>query len=249
MTGTTGLERLAAALEPVEAECLAAMLHADYPVELVADGLRGDRRREVAPLLAASFDELGGDVGRMASVLVAFATAGRRARDELSIVWSGAAAPSSSGRTTTSVGDELLDAARSYVYATTFSGDGRSPLVAALARAVRRQIDVTVVVDTLGRTNVLNKIGPTLEGARFWTMPRRDDRKYRIVHAKIVLVDDRAALISSANLSAAAAERNLECGVVIHDAEKVIAIRRHFDGLHESGHLIDAKPIGHPAAP
>ncbi len=51
------------------------------------------------------------------------------------------------------------------------------------------------------------------------------------LHAKCVVVDRRAALITSANFTEAAQERNIECGVIIRSTTQVERIHFYFDNL------------------
>jgi phosphatidylserine/phosphatidylglycerophosphate/cardiolipin synthase-like enzyme len=65
-----------------------------------------------------------------------------------------------------------------------------------------------------------------------------DPARRAVLHAKCILVDDRKALVTSANLTDAAHHRNLELGVLLDDVHLALAIRRQFDGLIASGDLL-----------
>lgn len=58
------------------------------------------------------------------------------------------------------------------------------------------------------------------------------------LHAKCVVVDRRAALVTSANFTEAAQERNIECGIVLRHSPLVERIARYFDSLCQSHHFI-----------
>jgi phosphatidylserine/phosphatidylglycerophosphate/cardiolipin synthase-like enzyme len=58
-----------------------------------------------------------------------------------------------------------------------------------------------------------------------------------VMHAKAVLVDASAALITSANFTEAAQSLNIEAGVIIRNAHLVNRLVRYFDGLVTEGHL------------
>ena len=60
------------------------------------------------------------------------------------------------------------------------------------------------------------------------------------LHAKCIVVDDERALITSANFTEAAHERNIEAGTVITDAVLARALRAQFDTLVDHGVL---KPL------
>jgi phosphatidylserine/phosphatidylglycerophosphate/cardiolipin synthase-like enzyme len=57
------------------------------------------------------------------------------------------------------------------------------------------------------------------------------------LHAKCVVVDHRAALITSANFTEAAQERNIECGVIMRHSPIVEQLHRYFKTLCESRQL------------
>lgn len=59
----------------------------------------------------------------------------------------------------------------------------------------------------------------------------RDGQRRSSLHAKCVVVDRSAALITSANFTEAAQERNIECGIVIRHRPFVERLYRYFETL------------------
>ncbi len=57
------------------------------------------------------------------------------------------------------------------------------------------------------------------------------------LHAKCVVVDRRVALVTSANFTEAAQERNVEAGVLVHSARFAARLADHFGALAEVGLL------------
>jgi phosphatidylserine/phosphatidylglycerophosphate/cardiolipin synthase-like enzyme len=57
------------------------------------------------------------------------------------------------------------------------------------------------------------------------------------LHAKIIVVDDRIALVGSANLTGRAMEANLECGILIRGGRQPRAISEHIAELRAQGCL------------
>jgi phosphatidylserine/phosphatidylglycerophosphate/cardiolipin synthase-like enzyme len=53
------------------------------------------------------------------------------------------------------------------------------------------------------------------------------------LHAKCIVVDRRIALVTSANFTEAAQQRNIEAGVLVRDAGFAERIAKYFDGLLE----------------
>ena len=52
-----------------------------------------------------------------------------------------------------------------------------------------------------------------------------------VLHAKAVVVDHEAVFITSANLTAAALDRNIELGVLIRHRVLATSVANHFRGL------------------
>ena len=59
-----------------------------------------------------------------------------------------------------------------------------------------------------------------------------------ILHAKAVIADDEAAFVTSANLTEAAFDRNIEVGVLTRDRALAASLARHFGTLIERGLLL-----------
>lgn len=64
------------------------------------------------------------------------------------------------------------------------------------------------------------------------------------LHAKCVVVDDTRALVTSANFTEAAQERNLEAGTLVHDATFARSLRSQFESLVTHGVLQRVPGLG-----
>jgi phosphatidylserine/phosphatidylglycerophosphate/cardiolipin synthase-like enzyme len=62
-----------------------------------------------------------------------------------------------------------------------------------------------------------------------------DPQKRAVMHAKVLVVDGRWALVSSANFTEAAQERNMEAGVLVEDVRFSERVERQFSELVEEG--------------
>jgi len=58
-----------------------------------------------------------------------------------------------------------------------------------------------------------------------------------VLHAKAVVTDDELVLITSANLTEAALDRNIELGLLVHDRALAASVSSHFRVLIETGLL------------
>lgn len=59
-----------------------------------------------------------------------------------------------------------------------------------------------------------------------------------VMHAKVVIIDDAAALVTSANFTEAAQNRNIEAGVLLRQPRQVRRIRSFFEGLIDERSLV-----------
>jgi phosphatidylserine/phosphatidylglycerophosphate/cardiolipin synthase-like enzyme len=64
-----------------------------------------------------------------------------------------------------------------------------------------------------------------------------EGNKRAVLHAKAVVVDARWTLLTSANFTEAAHERNIEAGVVVDDVQLATRVTRQFDQFVEAGIL------------
>jgi cardiolipin synthase A/B len=110
-------------------------------------------------------------------------------------------------------------------------------VIASLAGAITRGVTVSVVADERVRQDgqdnrrILMSAWPpgvTLPKLLTWRLPPGD--QHLKLHAKVLVADRRDALVTSANLTSYAMDRNMEMGVRIigHPADD---IARHFDLL------------------
>lgn len=186
--------------------------------------------------LKGSFDMVGGAV--LATVLRGFAAAAQASATDLRPVWSGPTFDGDGDHTTSAIA-HLIDEAKEDVFASTFSATADSEFVKALWRAIARGVRTTLLVDSeIKDGQTAGMLGRKLKGARFWTY-KHPDGGYSAQHSKVVIVDSRSAFITSANLSTAGAERNLEAGVIIHDPEFASRMRQRFTKLWEHGAVTD----------
>ena len=181
---------------------------------------------------------------------VAAVQAFRRQVPETQVVWTGPRVEGSFLRATREVVREILRGARAellvvgYWIAAREDGEGIiEEAIALLAEAVGRRVRVTVVVDERiradGRDNrsVLVSawpIGVPLPKIFTWRLPPGD--QHLKLHAKVIVADRGDALVTSANLTSYAMDRNMEMGVRIvgRPASDIV---RHFDLLEANGVL------------
>ncbi|MFF2371639.1 DISARM system phospholipase D-like protein DrmC [Agromyces sp. NPDC058110] len=233
------LEQLARVVSPSQALKLASSLEIDGNV-LKASTKLSDASAQA--LLAECFASLGASL--LAGVLRGFAAAAEANATDLRPVWSGPTFPGDGDHTTAALA-HLIDEATEDVFASTYSASPTSLYLAALWKAVARGVKTTVLLDPkLNGGKTAAWVQEKLTGARF--LGFRPGPDGGVQHAKVVIVDSRVAFITSANLSEAAHEKNLETGVVIRDPEFASTLRQRFAALYAEGHLY---PLDPPKAP
>lgn len=176
-----------------------------------------------------------------AGLLIGAAKARQNLRSErgVDVVWTGPPSAVHTARLTSAVVSELIDSARTELLLVSYASYPPTSLSTALAAAATRGVQVTVLLEQQADN-------PRFTGsASFsrlpvtrlsWPAHRREAGA--ALHAKIIVVDRRVALIGSANLTGHAFEKNFECGILLRDADNARVIARHIDSLREIGVLV-----------
>jgi len=166
------------------------------------------------------------------------------------VVWSGPDVPGLYARDTRQVYEELLGSAQRSIWASTyvfFDGPKAFEMLA-------RHMEETPALEVTLLLNIQRKWGDTTSSEdlvrrfadRFWKTdwpgalhprvfydPRALDpeRPGGVLHAKAVVADDEAVFITSANLTEAALDRNIELGLLVRDRALALAVAAYFQGL------------------
>lgn len=177
----------------------------------------------------------------LAGLLSGAARAVERARQHQSVkvVWTGPESGVHGSRLTAAAVIELIDSARQEILLVSFATQTEPTIRDALAQAVARGVAVTMLTerpeDNPGYSSARTPF-PGLRALRLhW--PASERPPHTSLHAKIIVVDDRVALVGSANLTSRAMEDNLECGILIHGGPQPRAIRDHITSLYATGIL------------
>ena len=232
---TAEIARLGELLSAEEAKSIAAALRQVKLPHVAAKRAYPAHRSEIQRLLKKLL-EGDRDMSRVAAVLDGIAAVPQAERPVA--VWTSPSVPGSDGHTTLAALD-MINNACAFVYAATYSAGKDSPHLLSLRNALDRGVSVTVVVDVKERSDAAALIAQQLHGAHVWTLAEPEDGQWAIQHSKLIAVDDRASLVTSANFSTAAAMRSLECGMLSKDALIAAGIREHLQNLHAHGVLVD----------
>jgi phosphatidylserine/phosphatidylglycerophosphate/cardiolipin synthase-like enzyme len=166
------------------------------------------------------------------------------------LVWSGPEVPGLHARDTRRVYDELLGSAEHTIWASTFAFFEGPKAFEVLAR----RMDSTPKLRVTLLLNIQRKRGDTTASDslvrgftdHFWGIdwpgssrphvfydPRAldSDGPGGVLHAKAVVADEGAVFITSANLTEAALDRNIELGVLIRDRPLALTVGGYFQSL------------------
>ena len=172
------------------------------------------------------------------------------------LVWSGPEVPGLHARDTRRVYEELFDNAERSVWVSTYAYfDGPQ----AFAHLAQRMDDVpglrvTILLniqrargDTTAEDQLVRRFTDQFWGKDWpgksqpavYYDPRSLDPAgpSGVLHAKAVVVDDEAVFITSANLTAAALDRNIELGVLIRHRALATSVSNHFQALIDTHRL------------
>lgn len=174
---------------------------------------------------------------------------GLRARREASArrsrpVWTGPAATGEQ-RLTAAVLHDLVSGARERVLLVSFAAYTLAELAGDLEAASARGCQVDVVFETEedsagAYSGPQSKAFGALCGARRWRWPADQRTPGAVLHAKLLVVDGRRALVGSANLTPQALTANLEAGVLIEDPDLAAEFEAHIRTLIARGTLVGA---------
>lgn len=185
------------------------------------------------------------DLHYASGALLAAAVAVERAREQqlVDVVWTGPASAVTTARLTPAVVAELLGEARTEVLIIGYAVQETAGITSALQAAAERGVAITLLLERQEDNPHFDQKSAPLGGvpARRLSWPASSRGLHASLHAKVLVVDRSAALIGSANLTGAAMERNLECGLLLRGGPHPGRIMEHVDSLYAQGHLLRLK--------
>ncbi len=168
------------------------------------------------------------------------------------LVWSGPEVSGLHARHTRRVYEELLSSAERTVLASTYAFFDGPKAFDVLARRMDSKpgLRVTLLLNIQRKKGDMTAAGDLVRrfADRFWGVdwpgvsrptvyydPRALDLDgpSGVLHAKAVVVDDEVVFVTSANLTEAALDRNIEIGLLVRDRALAASVASHFRGLIE----------------
>jgi phosphatidylserine/phosphatidylglycerophosphate/cardiolipin synthase-like enzyme len=177
----------------------------------------------------------------LAGMLLGASVAYQRAKAEqaIELVWTGPSSKLIATRKTAQALLQVIDAAKSRLFITSFVAYDVTAIMRALASAIDRGVDVSMLLEATGVSiDSIGKMKSAMPAAKVFSWVSKDDAFYGgKVHAKVAVADYNFCFISSANLTGYAMERNMEAGVLIRGGAIPSTLHRHLEAL-ETTHVI-----------
>jgi phosphatidylserine/phosphatidylglycerophosphate/cardiolipin synthase-like enzyme len=223
-------EALGEFLTAAEATGIAAVLAAGQHTTHALREVNAARRDRAKELLQGA--GLGhADLGRSLAVLHAIAGA-KSVRRDLIPVWTMPGHEANAGRLTSEF-HRLVTDARQSVTCATYNFQTTSKMWDVLKEASEQPgVLVTVYVD--GATADARKIKAQLPRAAVYRSAELPDGQQVVSHAKFVIIDHSLLLLTSANFSFSAENRNVELGLLVHDPALAGSIEAEMTSKHGS---------------
>jgi cardiolipin synthase A/B len=160
----------------------------------------------------------------------------------IELVWSGPSTGMVPIRHTEQVLNEVIEFAQSNIFIVSFVAYEVSSVVRSLQKAIDRKVKVDILLEVSyefgGRVthDSIKAMKRLLPSANYYawketvTQTERD-KLVGAVHAKCAVSDGKIAFITSANLTNAAMERNMELGVLIKEGKLPRKLNLHLEAL------------------
>lgn len=224
------VEVLAGYLTAAEATDIAAVLVAGQHTAHALREVNASRRERVKQLLLdAGLGHV--DLDRSVAVLRAIAAA-KAVRRDVTPVWTMPGNEATVGHLTGEF-HRLVSAARQSVTCATYNFEPTSQMWTVLREASEQPgVVVTVYVD--GNKADAVKVKAQLPSATIYRSSIMADGRQIVSHAKFVIIDHAVVLLTSANFSFSAENRNIELGLHIHDPALAESIEATMASKHGS---------------
>ncbi|MGO9267966.1 MAG: DISARM system phospholipase D-like protein DrmC [Candidatus Binataceae bacterium] len=176
----------------------------------------------------------------LAGMLTAASAAYHRAKgeQEIELVWTGPSSKLIATRKTEQALLQVIDAAESRLFITSFVAYDVASIMSALRKAVDRGVEVSMLLESSDKhgggvaVDAIGQMRAALPSALiyFWG-DKGDSFAGGKVHAKVAVCDESMCFISSANLTGHAMEKNMEAGVLIRGGSLPIKLQNHLEAL------------------
>lgn len=161
-----------------------------------------------------------------------------RAERHVELVWTGPSSTLVPTRQTEQALLEVVEAARTRMFVTSFVAYKADHVVQAFAKAMSRGVRLSLLLEPAQKHgggasfDVIGNMKKDLSSAEIYSWTQKSGRySGGIVHAKIAVADEEICFVSSANLTESAMESNMEAGILIKGGSVPRDLHRHLEAL------------------
>jgi cardiolipin synthase A/B len=176
----------------------------------------------------------------LAGMLAGASAAYHRAKgeQEIELVWTGPSSKLIATRKTEQALLQVIDAAQSRLFITSFVAYDVASIMSALRKAIERRVDVSMLLESSDKhgggvsVDAIGRMRTALPRAHIYFWGDKDGSfAGGKVHAKVAVCDETMCFISSANLTGHAMEKNMEAGVLIRGGSLPAKLQKHLEAL------------------
>lgn len=206
--------------------------------------------QEHAEVICRTWEALPGVPGAAVAAAIraaAAAVSSVRAVNQVSLVWTGPPTRAVGIRQTRAVVNTIVANATQTLVLVSFASYGVDQLANALATAIDRGVDVSLILETHDDSggdltfDAAKAFAVLFGRAHFYRWPRAARQAFFAgsarLHAKCIVADRSTALITSANLTGAGINDNIELGTLIEAGPLPAKLHDHLHLLVEQGTL------------
>lgn len=161
------------------------------------------------------------------------------ARGTVEMVWTGPSSGLVPIRHTEQVLKEVIEYAKTKLFIVSFVAYDVPNVHLALNEAIERGVIVDILLESSQnlhskiQVDSVPKMKSSVPGANIyiWDQLRMDNYSKGLVHAKCAVADGSIAFVTSANLTTAAMEKNIELGVLVKGGELPKRLDSHLNSL------------------
>ena len=165
-------------------------------------------------------------------------------RETVQMVWTGPTTSFVSSRYTDQVLLELIASAQSKLFMTSFVAHNIDSVIKGLESAAEKGVRINILLELSKKEggkvdyDSITAFHKSVPSANIYTWRPVSDPQggwTGAVHAKCAVADEQIAFITSANLTSAALERNMELGVLFRGGSIPDKLSRHLEALVTTG--------------
>lgn len=165
----------------------------------------------------------------------------RENRSTVELVWTGPSTGQVPVRHTEQVLCEVIESAKRRLFLVSFVAYEVDSIIRALRGAIGCQVQIDVLLEssdkhggrvTYDSVKAIKSILPSIDVYVWSSKTKSESGQFPgAVHAKCAVADGELAFITSANITSAAMERNMELGVLVKGGELPFELHRHLEVL------------------